>query len=228
MSNISLGTLYDINKNLVLNSATTVVDAKKCKMYSKNFGEFFNNQIEFAKSIVLSHTSGVAEEKLAEAISLIREHNESATLITTDWEEISGADILDAMEQKRSLSQELEELLHEHKHHHEHHHDEQCDCGCHEHGHHHADDVFTSWGKETTHKYTKEELIAALQEIGDEEKYGTVLRAKGIVEGAGAWLHFDYVPEEHNVRTGSAAVIGRICVIGAELNEAAIAELFGV
>ena len=275
------------NENIVLNSFTTVADAKKCKMYMKNFGEFFNNQIEFAKSIVLSHTSGVAEEKLAEAISLIREHNESATLITTEWEEIDGKEILAAMEQKSSLSHELEELLHEHKHHHHHDHDEHCDCGCHEHHHehhhdhdehcdcgchehhhehhhhdhdehcdcgchehhhehhhdhdehcdcgchehhhehhhHHADEVFTSFGKETAKKFTKEQIENALKQFESQE-FGTVLRAKGIVAGENTWIYFDYVPGEIDIREGAPSVIGRVCVIGANLNEQKIEELF--
>ena len=230
---------------IVLNSFTTVADAKKCKMYMKNFGEFFNNQIEFAKSIVLSHTKGLNEDKIQEAITLIREHNQSATLITTDWEEISGTDILLAMEQKSSLSHELEELLHEHIHHHHHHHDEDCDCGCHEHHHHHhdeecdcgchehhhhhdhhADDVFASFGKETAKKFTQSEIENALKELENSDVYGTILRAKGIVDSEGEWIYFDYVPGEIDIRTGASAVIGRICVIGSNINKQKIEELF--
>ena len=268
--------------DIKLNSFTTVADAKKCKMYMKNFGEFFNNQIEFAKSIVLSHTKGVSEDKIAQAVELIREHNKKATLITTDWDELSGADILAAMEQRDTLSDSLAELLNEHEHHHDHdedcdcgchdhdhehhhdeehenhHHDEDCDCGCHDHEHHHdeehenhhhhdhdedcdcgchdhdhehhhhhhADEVFTSYGKETTKSYTAEEIENALKALESEE-CGIILRAKGIVAGKdGKWIHFDYVPGEPDVRTGSAAVIGRICVIGSKLNEQKIEELF--
>ena len=221
------------SEDIVLNSFTTVADAKKCKMYMKNFGEFFNNQIEFAKSIVLSHTKGLPEDKIEQAVSLIREHNTAATLITTDWDELSGADILAAMEQRDTLSESLAELLHEHEHHHHHHeHGEDCDCGCHEHEHHHhhhhhADEVFTSFGKETTKSYTEEEIEGALKSLENEEEYGIILRAKGIVAGKGGkWIHFDYVPGEPDVRTGSAAVIGRICVIGSKLNEQKIEELF--
>ena len=223
--------VIDIDSHdIKLNSFTTVADAKKCKMYMKNFGEFFNNQIEFAKSIVLSHTKGMPEEKIAQAAELVREHNKKATLITTDWDELSGADILAAMEQRDTLSESLAELLHEHEHHH-HEHGEDCDCGCHDHEHehhhhHHADEVFTSYGKETTKSYTAEEIENALKALENEE-YGMILRAKGIVAGKdGKWIHFDYVPGEPDVRTGAAAVIGRICVIGSKLNEQKIEELF--
>ena len=259
--------VIDINSDdISLNSFTTVADAKKCKMYMKNFGEFFNNQVEFAKSVVLSHTTGLSAEKLEEAVSLIRSKNEKATLITTVWDELSGKDILNAMEQKDTLSESLAQLLeseeehhhhhhhdhdedehhhhdHEHGHHHDHHdehehhheHGENCTCGCHDHDHehghdhhhHHADEVFTSFGKETTKAYTKEQIENALKALQDEEKYGIILRAKGIVSGVdGKWIHFDYVPGEPDVRNGSAAVIGRICVIGSKLNEEKIEELF--
>ncbi len=259
--------VIDINSDdISLNSFTTVADAKKCKMYMKNFGEFFNNQVEFAKSVVLSHTTGLSAEKLEEAVSLIRSKNEKATLITTEWDELNGKDILNAMEQKDTLSESLAQLLeneeehhhhhhhdhdedehhHEHHHEHEHHHDhdehehhhehgENCTCGCHDHDHehghdhhhHHADEVFTSFGKETTKAYTKEQIENALKALQDEEKYGIILRAKGIVSGVdGKWIHFDYVPGEPDVRNGSAAVIGRICVIGSKLNEEKIEELF--
>lgn len=247
--------VIDINdENIVLNSFTTVADAKKCKMYMKNFGEFFNNQVEFAKSIVLSHTGGLKEEKIEEAVCVIREHNKKATLITTDWDKLSGKDILSAMEQKDTLSDSLSQLLEEAEHHHHHHdedcdchdhhhhhhdedcdchehhhheHDENCTCGCHDHHHHHADEVFTSFGKETAKTYTIEQIENALKLLEDSETYGMVLRAKGIVGGKdGEWIHFDYVPGEPDVRTGSAAVIGRICVIGSSLNEEKIEELF--
>ena len=240
-----------------LNSFTTVADANKCKMYMKNFGEFYNDQVENANSIILSRTDGIAQKKLDACIELLREHNTEATIITTPWDQISGVQILEAMEHKSTLAEALRELeeehVHEHEHcdchehHHHHDHDEDCDCGCcghdhehhhhehehehcdcHEHHHHHhADEVFGSWGIETTRKYTVEEIEAALAALNEEEKYGTILRAKGIVAGTdGNWIHFDYVPEETSVRTGSAMVIGRLCVIGAHIKEEAIQALF--
>ena len=232
-------------EDVQLNSFTTVADANKCKMYMKNFGEFYNDQVENANSIILSRTDGISQKKLDACIELLREHNTEATIITTPWDQSSGAQILEAMEHKSTLADALKELEEEHEHHHdhdhEHHHDhdDHCDCGCHdhhhehhhdhdhEHHHHHADEVFGSWGIETTHKYTVEEIENALAALNDEEKYGTILRAKGIVAGAdGSWIHFDYVPEETSVRTGSAMVIGRLCVIGAHIKEEAIKELF--
>ena len=246
-------------EDVQLNSFTTVADANKCKMYMKNFGEFYNDQVENANSIILSRTDGIAQKKLDACIELLREHNTEATIITTPWDQISGAQILEAMEHKSTLADALKELEEDHEHHHhdhdkdcecgccghdhdhdhEHHHhdhDEDCECGCHDHHHdhehhhhhhHHADEVFGSWGIETTHKYTIEEIENALAALNDEEKYGTILRAKGIVAGDdGNWIHFDYVPEETSVRTGSAMVIGRLCVIGAHIKEEAIKELF--
>jgi len=256
-------------KEAVLNAFTTVVDANKCKMYMKNFGEFFNDQIENASSIVLSHTDSASDEKTEKTIELIREHNKDAVIIATPWDKITGEEILAAMERENTLEAEIKKLeeshhhdkhscchehhhdehcdchehhhhdehcdCHEHHHHdehcdcHEHHHDEHCDCHehHHDHHHHHADDVFTSWGTETTKKYTKEQIKNALDELSDFEKFGTVLRAKGIVEcECGKWLHFDYVPGEPDVREGSAAVIGRICVIGSKINEEEIKKLF--
>ena len=215
-------------EDVQLNSFTTVADANKCKMYMKNFGEFYNDQVENANSIILSRTDGISQKKLDACIELLREHNTEATIITTPWDQISGAQILEAMEHKSTLADALKELEEEH-HHHDH--DEHCDCGCHDHHHdhhhHHADEVFGSWGIETTHKYTVEEIEAALAALNDEEKYGTILRAKGIVAGTdGNWIHFDYVPEETSVRIGSAMVIGRLCVIGAHIKEEAIKELF--
>ena len=215
-------------EDVQLNSFTTVADANKCKMYMKNFGEFYNDQVENANSIILSRTDGISQKKLDACIELLREHNTEATIITTPWNQISGAQILEAMEHKSTLADALKELEEEH-HHHDH--DEHCDCGCHDHHHdhhhHHADEVFGSWGIETTHKYTVEEIEAALAALNDEEKYGTILRAKGIVAGTdGNWIHFDYVPEETSVRIGSAMVIGRLCVIGAHIKEEAIKELF--
>jgi G3E family GTPase len=295
-----------------LNSFTTVVDANKCKMYMKNFGEFFNNQVEYANSIVLSRTGNMKEDKLNACVALLREHNEKATIITTPWDQLNGAQILAAMEHKSTLAAELEKLHHEHEHHHHHHHDEEChchdhehhhhhdhdeDCDCpecahehehhhhhdgeechchdhhehhHEHGeechchdhehhhhhdhdeechchdhdhehhhhdgecccghdhhHHHADEVFTSWGTETTRKFTREGIEHALEALCDDDKYGMILRAKGIVAGAdGQWIHFDYVPGEPDVRMGSAIPTGRLCVIGADIKEDALKELF--
>lgn len=252
-------------ENVQLGSLVTVVDASKCKMYSKNFGEFFNNQIESASTIVLSRTGNIADSKLNAAVALLREHNEKAVIITTPWEELTGKQIRDAMEQEQTLTKELAELAahvhhhhdeeecddpdcechhhHDHdEHHHHHHHDEEhhhhdgeeCDdpnCACHHHEHHHhhhhADEVFTSWGRETTKKFTKEALEAALKALDSDETYGIILRAKGIVAGQdGQWLHFDHVPGEIDVRTGSAGVTGRLCVIGSHIHEDAIAQLF--
>ena len=206
----------------VINSLTAVVDFNKCKMYMKNFGEFFNDQIENATSIVLSHTKGAGEEKLKVCIDAIREHNQRANIITTDWELLTGEQILDVIENKDTLKSELENLS-EH-----HHHD--CECGCHDHEHHHhADDVFTSWGVETANKYSAQQINDILLSLMNESKYGTILRAKGFVAGQNdEWVHFDYVPGEPDVRTGKAAVTGRICVIGSKINQEAIAKLFNV
>lgn len=275
--------------DIVLNSFTTVVDANKCKMYIKNFGEFFNNQVEHASAIVLSHTKNISDEKLAACVKLLREHNSKAELITTDWDNLSGEQIVLAIENKNTLEEALKKLQeeedvcpvcghhhdhdhdhehehehhhdheHEHEHHHEHSHDHEHHHGHghdhdhehhhdhehehehdhehhhghghnHEHGHHHhhADEVFTSWGVETTKKFTAEDITAALKELENEEKFGIILRAKGIVEGTdGTWIHFDYVPGEPDVRTGTAGTIGRLCVIGSKISESAVAELFG-
>lgn len=270
------------NDRIQLNGFTTVVDAKKAKMYMKNFGEFFNNQIEHASAIVLSHTTGLSQEKLDTCVELLRQHNEKASIVTTPWEEITGVQILDTMEQKNTLAAELVHLEEEahggHGHHHSHNHDEHCDCGCHDHDehnhhhdhshdhghhhtdhdehnhhhdhhhgehcgchdhhhdhdhehhhHHHADEVFTSFGVETTHKFTMENIEKALSSLANFAEYGQVLRAKGIVEGEdGQWIHFDYVPGEPDVRAGSAAVTGMLCVIGADIEEDRIRELFGL
>ena len=244
-------------EDVTLNSFTTVADANKCKMYMKNFGEFYNDQIEHANSIILSRTDGIKPEKLEACVALLREHNQNATIITTPWDQLTGAQILETMEHKNTLEEELkllaEETEHEHHHHHDHdhdEHDEHCTCGCHDHHddddehehhhhdhdehdhehhhhHHHADEVFTSWGTETTRKFTKDEIEHILEELDNSEKYGMILRAKGIVAGRdGEWIHFDYVPEETSVRNGSAGVIGRLCVIGSHINEAAIEALF--
>ena len=215
--------------DVVLNSFTTVADANKCKMYMKNFGEFYNDQVEHANCIILSRTSGISQQKLDACMALLREHNTVATVITTPWDELSGSQIVEAMEHKDTLADELVKLAAEHAHHHEH--DEHCTCGCHDHDHHHhhhhADEIFTSWGVETTRKFTKEEIENALAALSDDEKYGVILRAKGIVAGAeGQWLHFDFVPEESSVREGAAMVIGRLCVIGANIKEEALKALF--
>ena len=219
-------------EDVTLNSFTTVADANKCKMYMKNFGEFYNDQIEHANSIILSRTDGIKPEKLEACVALLREHNQNATIITTPWDQLTGAQILETMEHKNTLEEELkllaEETEHEHHHHHDHDHDHDHDEHDHEHHHHHhADEVFTSWGTETTRKFTKDEIEHILEELDNSEKYGMILRAKGIVAGRdGEWIHFDYVPEETSVRNGSAGVIGRLCVIGSHINEAAIEALF--
>ena len=213
--------------DVVLNGFTTVVDAAKAKMYMKNFGEFFNNQVEHASAIILSRTGGMKQDKLDACVALLREKNPTATIVTTPWDELDGKQLLAAMERRDTLAAALEELAEEQEHHHHHHeHGEECGCGCHDHEHHHADEVFTSWGRETAHPYEQQELAAALQAL-DTGDYGQVLRAKGIVAGTdGKWLHFDYVPGEVEVRTGAAGVTGRLCVIGAELKENALTSLF--
>lgn len=227
----------------MLNGFTTVVDVKKCKMYMKNFGEFFNDQIENAGCIVLSHTDDVQQKKLDEAVALLREHNATATIVTTPWGQLDGKQLLAAMERRDTIEEELKRLAEEAEHHHHHHDHDECDdpdCACHHHHdededehehhhhHHHADDVFVSWGVETTKKFTKAELEVALEALLEESHYGIVLRAKGIVENAeGGWIHFDYIPGESNVRDGSAAVMGRLCVIGSKLDKHELAELFG-
>ena len=260
-----------------LNSFTTVVDAKKCRMYMKNFGEFFNNQVENAGTIILSRTAGMDEKKLAEVVAMLREKNAGAVIITTDWNELTGAQILEAMERRDTLEMELRHLSededvcpvcghhhhdddddehehhhhhdddddeHEHHHHHddddddehEHHHHHDGECCCHDHDgrhhHHHghdADEVFVSWGVETPKKFSTDEIRDILTALDNAERFGAVLRAKGIVAGAdGQWIHFDHVPGEQDVRHGVAAVTGRLCVIGSKLNEDALAKLFGV
>lgn len=249
--------------DIKLNSFTTLVDVMKCKMYMKNFGEFFSNQIEYAGTIILSRTDKSTEEKVIAALQLIRGLNKSAAVITTPIEKLSGAKILDTMENNRSLEKELleEEVCpvcggyHDHEHHHqeecdhEHHHDEECgcehhhgeecghehhhdgECGCghdhHDHHHHHADEVFTSWGRETAKTYTEEEIRTILEALSDDEEYGMILRAKGMVEGKnGGWVYFDMVPGEADVRKGSPEYTGRICVIGSKLREDSLEKLF--
>ena len=272
--------------DLVVNALVTVADASKIKMYMKNFGEFYNNQIENAGAVILSRTQKLSEEKQLQAAELIREKNPNAVVITTPWDELTGEQIIKAIEGSDSLARELlEEEKHGHHHHdhdgecccghdhdheehehhhhdhdgecccghdhdheehehhhhdheHEHHYDENgvCSCGHHheedEHGHHHhhhADEVFTSWGRETPRKYTKDELEKVLKTLSDSEEYGIVLRAKGMLPTAdGTWLHFDLVPGEYEVRNGSADYTGRLCVIGSKLAEDKLAELFGL
>ena len=224
-----------------LNGFTTVVDAKKAKIYMKNFGEFYNNQVEHASSIILSHTAGMDEEKLEKVVELLREHNEHAVIITTDWDALDGKQILAAMERRDTIEEALHHLEeeqeheheheHDHEHHHDHDHDDHCCCG-HDHdheGHHHADEVFDSIGIETTKKFTQEKIREVLGAIEEQHKYGFVLRAKGIVAGEdGQWIHFDYVPGEPDVRNGSAEVTGRICIIGTDIDEGKIRQLFQV
>ena len=252
---------------LDLNSFVTVADAKKCKMYMKNFGEFYNNQVEYAGSIILSRTGDVAEDKLNESVALLREHNEKAAIITTPWDELSGEQILKVMEDGNDMVKELleeEEICpvcgghhdhehhhhdhdeecscgcghdhdhdHDHEHHHHHDHDEECSCGCgHDHDHHHhhhADEVFTSWGRETIKKYTREGLEKMLEALSASEDYGIILRAKGMLPAEdGTWIYFDMVPEETEIREGAPEYTGRLCVIGSKLKEDKLAELFGL
>lgn len=232
-----VGKLSDVIKavkraelNATLNIFCTVVDAKKCKLYLKNFGEFFLDQVENAGCIVLSHTAD--GKKTQEAVELLRAHTQ-APIITTDWEQLKGEAMLTVMQRTDSLQKELETLAEEAHKHHEHgehccHHDHEEEGHCrhdHAHGHHHADEVFESWGVETAHPFTSEGLQRALKAL-DSGEYGQILRAKGIVNGGEVWLHFDYVPEEWDVRTGSAAPTGRLCVIGCDLNKEKLSALF--
>ena len=274
-------------EDVKLNSFVTVADVNKVRLYMKNFGEFYNDQVSHASTILLSRTGAASEEKIEKAVAMLREKNPKATIVTTDWNQLTGAQILKAMESEDDFVQALleqarqtveehehhhhydengvcscghhhdededehdhehehhhdhEEEEHEHHHHdhdecgcghdheHEHHHDHDgaCSCGCgHDHHHHHADEVFTSWGKETARKYTEAELNFALESL-DSGEMGAILRAKGIVPGTeGQWFHFDYVPGEHQVRTGAADVTGRLCVIGSKLDEKALDQLF--
>ena len=293
---------------MVLGSAVAVVDASKVKVYMKNFGEFYNNQVESAGTLILSRTQKLTDEKLHTAVEMLREKNPDAAILTTPWDELSGKTILSAIE-KVSLADELLEKMrseheehehhhhhdhdehcdcgchdhdhhhhhdhdehcecgcHDHEHHHHHDHDEHCDCGCHDHEHHHhhdhdehcecgchdhehhhhhdhdehcncgchdhdhhhhhADEVFTSWGVETPKKFTEGAIHEILEEL-DSGEYGKVLRAKGIVNGENGWIEFDYVPEEHEIRAGHPDYTGRLCVIGAELDEGKLKTLFGL
>lgn len=230
-----VGKLSDVAKAVAgvegaeIGAKVTVVDAGKCRMYMRNFGEFFNDQVENADLIVMSRTDTASAEKIMTATELLKGLNGHAGLITTPWSQISGRQIGEAMD-KNGLQAEMERLAHEHEHHH-HEHDEHCECGCHdhEHHHHHADEVFTSWGMETPRKFSEAEIRAILGALEDEAKYGAVLRAKGIVDASdGEWIYFDYVPGESDVRRGIAAVTGRFCVIGSGLNEQALKELFNI
>ncbi len=265
--------------SVTLDSYTTVADVSKCKIYMKNFGEFFNNQIESANTIILSRTQDATQEKIEKTVALIREHNQDATIITTPWDDIDGAMIKDAMINHKSVEEALfddddddechhdhdgecchhdhdhDECCHdehehhhdhddhdEHEHHHDHEHDEhehhhehgeECTCGCHDHDHdhhhHHADEVFTSWGKETPHKFNEEKLKATLDELANSEDYGIILRAKGIVPSdASEWLYFDLVPGEYEIRKGAPDITGKLCVIGSKLDEEKLAEMFEV
>ena len=226
------------NENVQLGSAVAVVDASKVKVYMKNFGEFYNNQVETANTIILSRTDSVSAAKLDAAVAMLREHNGEATIVTTPWHQLTGAQLREAMEGQATLAKAMEALEEEHHHHHhdhdehEHHHhdhDEHCCCG-HDHHHHdhHADEVFTSWGVETHKKFEAEQIRHAL-EVLDSGKYGMVLRAKGILAATdGSWIHFDFVPGEIDLRSGSADITGKLCVIGSKLDEAGVAALFGV
>lgn len=251
-------------KDVVLNSAVAVVDAKKCKMYMKNFGEFFLNQIEAAGTIILSRSQDMTEEKLLEVVAMIKEHNDHATIITTNWDDLKGEDILTTIESRDQMAEDLlheveehhhddddddddecddpecechhhhhddDDDEHEHHHHHHHHHhddgDDEHEHHHHHHHHHHADEVFTSWGMETPAKYSKERIDEILKELDNQDKYGIILRAKGMVPSEnGDWVYFDYVPEESNVRAGAPQVTGKFCVIGSKLNEHELEELF--
>lgn len=220
--------VVDAEANVVLNSHITVADAQRAKMYLKNFGEFYRNQIEFASAVILSRSQNVKEDKLEKAVELLRSLNDKCPIVTTPWEELSGAQILEVMEGENDFAKELMEAAQvcpECGHHHEHGEE------CHDHHHHHADEVFTSWGKETPKKFTEEGIRAILDTLSkeDSDEYGIILRAKGIVpDENGKWIHFDLVPGEDEVRYGSAEYTGRICVIGSKLNEDKLAELFGL
>ena len=230
--------------DIQLNSYTTVVDAKKCKMYMRNFGEFFDNQVQYAGAIIMSRTDIVDEKKAMESMELLRSINEKAAIITTPIEKLDGKKILEVMEHPVSLADELLKEEHEHHHDHddecgcghdhdhEHHHDHDEECGCghhHDHHHHHADEVFTSWGRETIKKFTREGLEKMLESLSASEEYGVILRAKGMLPAEdGTWIYFDMVPEETEIREGSPEYTGRLCVIGSKLNEEKLAKLFGV
>lgn len=211
-----------------IGAKVTVVDAGKCRMYMRNFGEFFNDQVENADLIVMSRTDTASAEKILAATELLKQLNAKAGLISTPWDKLSGEQIVEAMEHN-ALHEELEHMEHEHHHEHEHDHEHhhEHDHDHEHHHHHHADEVFTSWGMETPRKFTESALRGILSALEDEAKYGVILRAKGIVDAEdGDWLYFDYVPGEVDIRRGGAAVTGRFCVIGSKLNEQALKELF--
>ena len=226
-----------------INSAVAVVDASKCKMYMKNFGEFFSNQIEYAGTIILSRTDKVDQEKLNACVEMIREHNDKATIITTPLAQLDGKEVLGTIEGADKLEDMMKEMLehihddhdedeccghdHDHEHHHDHDHDDTCGCHDHDHHHHHhADEVFTSWGIETPNTYSTEDIEKILTAL-DSGEYGAILRAKGMVPAPdGTWVYYDYVPEEHDIRSGKPEVTGKICVIGSKLDEDKLAELF--
>ena len=260
----------EVPDQMHLSSFVTVVDATKARIYMKNFGEFFNNQVEHASAILLSRTQGMDPAKLETAVKLLRQHNEKAAILTTPWDQLTGAQIIEAMAGGHSLAHQLmaeiaqehgiehdddhcccghdhhhdHEHHHDHDHHdHEHHHEHGDDCGCdactslnlhhdhghdHDHHHHHADEVFTSWGRETTRKYSREELQDILADLSMTDRYGVILRAKGMVPCADqdVWLHFDLVPGEFEIREGAADYTGRLCVIGSELKEDGLEKLF--
>ena len=236
-----VGKLYDVARAVEkvegtsIGAKVTVVDAGKCRMYMRNFGEFFNDQVANADLIVMSRTDTAPESKILAASELLRKLNPTAGLITTPWAKLNGMQIKEAMDGD-ALKKEMEHMEHEaHEHHHHHDDDDdECTCGCHDHDHdqehhHHADEVFTSWGVETPKKFTESGIRAMLDELSDAEKFGTILRAKGFVDASdGEWIYFDYVPGEADIRRGSAAVTGRLCVIGSKLNEQALKELFEV
>ena len=213
-------------KEVKINCATAVVDVTKCKIYLKNFGEFYEDQIEAAGTIILTRTDleKATQDKVDEAVALIREHNKTAAIVTTPIEELEAGKLVDVMERggEDLEKQMLEELKHEHHHHH----DGECCCG-HDHHHHHADEVFTSWGKETSRKYTRERIHDIVEELSNNDEYGVILRAKGIVPADdGTWIYFDMVPGEADVREGEPEFTGRLCVIGSKLNEDKINDLF--
>ena len=251
--------------DVVLGNTVAVVDANKVKVYMKNFGEFYNNQVETASCIVLSRTDSVPQQKLDTAVQLLREHNANATVVTTPWDQLTGDQLKEAMEGGATIAKiiaEMKAAQHHHHHHHDHEHDEHCTCGCHDHDHdhhhhdhdhhdhdhhhhdhdehctcgchdhdhhhHHADEVFTSWGTETHKKFTMDFVRGCLEEL-DKGSYGMVLRAKGILAAEdGSWIHFDFVPGEMDLRTGSADTTGKLCVIGSKLDEQGLAKLFGL
>ena len=237
-----VGKLSDVTKAVIaaelegaeINSAVAVVDVNKCKMYMKNFGEFFGDQISNAGCVLFSHTDKTTDTKLAEALSLVRDKNPDAVIITTPADKLSVDSLISALEQKSTLKAHIDALIEKDAcpvcGHHHHDHDEECEChDNHHHHHHHADDIFTSWGRETIKKYSKDDIKNILLAFDDSEKYGMVLRAKGMVEcPCGKWIYFDYVPGEADIREGSPEPIGKICVIGSKINEDAISELFGI